>query len=120
MSRNKPKRRHSPQWQWEESLLEAYYDHCWREVLDPLYEQMARWKKGELEHEEVSNSIHQTPKQTARLYNLFIQKRDFLVVIAQQEQDWFNSWLSGHPAPSEVELRQLVPGDFGEGSQIDE
>jgi hypothetical protein len=118
MSRNKPKHRHSPQ--WEESLLEAYYDHCWREVLDPLYEQLARWKKGELEHEEVSNSIHQTHKQTARLYNLFIQKRDFLVVIAQQEQDWFNSWLTGHPAPSEVELRQLVPGDFEEGSQIDE
>lgn len=100
------KKRNTPQWQWEEALLEAYYDHRWHQVLDPLYEQMQRWKDGELQHEDIDQAVHQTHKQTRELYNLFTQKRDFLVLIAQVDQEWFQPWLTQHPAPPDVSLYQ--------------
>jgi hypothetical protein len=51
------KKRETPEYQWEETLLEAYYDHRWHEVLDPLYEKFQRWKAGELPHDDMNHAI---------------------------------------------------------------
>lgn len=39
---SRKKRRQTPEWQWEQALIDAYYDHRWRQVLDPLYEKFQR------------------------------------------------------------------------------
>jgi hypothetical protein len=100
------KKHKTPQWQWEETLLAAYYDHRWHQVLDPLYQQMQCWKRGELHHEDIDQAVHQTHNQTRELYGLFTQKRDFLILIAQIDQEWFQPWLAQHPAPSDTSLYQ--------------
>ena len=32
------KRTQTPEYQWEQTLLDAYHDYRWRQVLDPLYQ----------------------------------------------------------------------------------
>ena len=32
-------RKRSPLYQWEQELIDAFYDYQWHLVLDPLYEQ---------------------------------------------------------------------------------
>ena len=61
MSRNKPVR------QWEQDLIDAYYDHSYRQVLDPLYEQFQRWKAGELSHEDMNEAIHKVHRENQKL-----------------------------------------------------
>jgi hypothetical protein len=43
------KRTQSPAYQWEESLIDVYYDFRWHEVLDPLYDNFQLWKAGQEE-----------------------------------------------------------------------
>ncbi len=37
-------KKRSPLHQWEQEMIDAYYDHQWRLTLDPLYEKFQRWK----------------------------------------------------------------------------
>lgn len=64
---SRKKRAYTPEYQWEQALLDAYYDFRWRQVLDPLYDKFQRWKAGELDHAEMDKAIHQTHKQTQEL-----------------------------------------------------
>jgi hypothetical protein len=57
----------SPVRLWEQALIDAYYDHRWHEVLDPLYDKFQRWKAGELDHADIDKAIHQTHKLTQEL-----------------------------------------------------
>jgi hypothetical protein len=41
---SRKKRGQTPGRQWEQALLDAYYGFRWRQALDPLYEQLLRWK----------------------------------------------------------------------------
>jgi hypothetical protein len=66
----------TPGYQWEQSLLDAYYDYRWREVLEPLYQKFQQWKAGELDHMGMDEATHQTHKQTQEVYAFFTQKRD--------------------------------------------
>ncbi len=98
------KRRETPEWQWEEALIAAYYDHRWRQVLDPLYEQFQRWQAGELTHADMDQAIHETHKQTREVYSFFTERRDTLIAIIQWDQAWFKTWVADHPPPPGVQL----------------
>ncbi len=97
MSRNK--RRDTPEWQWEQALLDAYYDHRWHEVLDPLYEQFQHWTAGQRTHDEMDQAIHQAHTQAQKVYRLFGEKRAWLVQASQFDREWFEPWVADHPPP---------------------
>ena len=40
----------SPLYQWEQEMIDAYHDHQWHLVLDPLYEKFQDWKTGKASH----------------------------------------------------------------------
>ncbi len=92
-------RAHTPEYQWEQSLLAAYYDSRWRQVLDPLYDKFQRWKAGELDHAEMDKAIHQTHKQTQESYGVFTLKREIMVRAIQLNEDWFQDWVGANPTP---------------------
>lgn len=98
------KRRQTPQWQWEQALIDAYYDHRYRQVLEPLCEKLQRWKAGELQHHDMDKAIHETHKENQKLYTLFGEKRDFLVSVIQWDAEWFDEWVKANPPPPGVEL----------------
>jgi hypothetical protein len=90
--------------EWEQALIDAYYDYRWRQVLDPLYEQFQRWKAGELTHADMDRAIHETHKQNQDLYRLFRENRRLLVGLIQWDRAWFDGWVADNPPPSGVEL----------------
>ena len=96
----------SPEWEWEQSLIDAYYDARMHEALDPLYEKFQRWKAGELEHADIDQAIHKVHKQNQELYSFFTQRRELLVFLIQTDEEWFTGWLAGHPPPPGVGIRE--------------
>ena len=103
MSR-KERRQTTPEWQWEQALIDAYHDCLWRQVLEPLYEKFQRWKTGELTHNDMDRAIHEVHKQNQEIYKFFTQKRSFLVRLIRWDWEWFESWLADHPPPPGIEL----------------
>jgi hypothetical protein len=92
--------------QWEGTLIDAYYDHYYHQILDPLYEQFQRWKIGELTHEDMNEAIHKVHKENQRLYSFFTRSRKDLVWMIQRDREWFTSWVVDHPPPPGVQLAQ--------------
>jgi len=99
------KRTQTPEYQWEQSLLDAYYDYRWRQVLDPLYEKFKLWKAGALGHMDMDQAVHQTHKKTQEVYVFFTQKRDWLVRVIQLDEEWFQAWVKDNPPPEGYTLR---------------
>ncbi len=93
------KRSQTLEYQWEEKLLEAYYDYRWREVLEPLYQKFQQWKAGELDHMDMDEAIHETHKQTQEVYSAFQMKRGIMVRVLQLNVDWFPAWVKDNPPP---------------------
>ncbi len=93
------KRSQSPAYIWEQSLIDAYYEYRWHEVLDPLYEKFKRWDAGELNHDDMDTAIHQAHRLTQELYGVFTMKRDFLVRSIQFNEEWFDPWVIKNPPP---------------------
>ena len=48
--------------QWEQEMIDAYYDDQWHQVLDPLYDKFQKWKAGDISPGEMDKAIHQTHK----------------------------------------------------------
>ena len=88
--------------QWEQALVDAYYDYRWRQVLQPLYDDFQRWAAGELTHDALDQAIHQTHKKTQELYRLFSEKREWLARAIQLDEDWYLEWVKDHPAPTQA------------------
>jgi hypothetical protein len=101
------KRGQAPEREWEQALIDAYYDHRWHQALDPLYEKLQRWKVAELTHADMDRAIHEAHKQDQDLYILFMQDRSLLVGLIQHDRAWFKSWVADHPPPPGVELVPL-------------
>jgi hypothetical protein len=80
-------------------LLDAYYDHRWREVPEPRYQKSQQWKAGELDHMDMSEAIHLTHKLTQEVYAFFTEKRDWLVRLIQLNEAWFKAWVKDNPPP---------------------
>ncbi len=92
-------KKRSPLYQWEQELIDAFYDYQWHLALDPLYEKFQGWKAGKISHDEMDQAIHETHKECQDVYNLFTAKRDFLVKAIQFNEDWFPQWEKDHPRP---------------------
>ena len=105
------RRSQTPEYQWEQALLDAYYDYRWHLILDPLYDNFQQWKAGEVDHDQMDEVIHLTHKQTRQIYCLFMEKRAFLIRMIQFDQDWFPAWLKDNPPP---EGYPLIPVDRAE------
>ena len=103
MSRRK-KSRQTPEWRWEQALIDAYYDCLWRQVLEPLYEKFQRWKAGELDHDDMEGSIRETYRERREIRRLFTNKRGFLVRLIQWDREWFEPWLADNPPSPGIEL----------------
>ena len=101
---SRKKRRETPEYKWEQALLDDYYDYRWRQVLNPLYEKFKRWEAGELAHWEMDQAIHETHKETQHLYSLFTEKRSLLVGMIQWDEEWFAQWIVDHPPPAGIQL----------------
>jgi len=93
------KRRETPEWQWEQLLIDGYYDYRWRKVLKALHEKFDRWEAGELEHWDMDQAIHETHKENQHLYSLFGESRAFLIGLIQYDQEWFDRWVAAHRPP---------------------
>ena len=102
MSHNK--RSQTPEYQWEQALLDAYHDYRWRQILDPLYQKFSQWKTGELDHLDMDEAIHQTHKQTQELYGVFTLKREILIRAIQLNEEWFQAWVKDTPPPAGYKL----------------
>jgi hypothetical protein len=98
-------KKRSPLYQWEQEMIDAFYDYQWHLVLDPLYELFQRWKACEVSHYEMDEAIHKTHKACQQVYSLFTEKRDFLVNIIQFNEDWFVQWTTDHPKPGAHKLQ---------------
>jgi hypothetical protein len=99
------KRTQTPEYQWEQALLDAYYDYRWRQVLEPLYQKFQQWKACELDHMDMDEANHQTHKQTQDVYVFFTQKRNLLVRVIQLDEAWFQAWVKDNPPPAGYLLR---------------
>ena len=94
-------KKQSPLHQWEQEMIDAYYDYQWRLTLDPLYDKFQHWRVGETSHDEMDEAIHKIHKSCQDVYKLFTTKRDLLVRIIQFNEDWFSQWIKDHPKPAE-------------------
>ena len=56
------RRRDTPEWVWEQALIDAYDDHRWHEVLDPLVAAVKRWEAGELDHVDLARAAGRVRK----------------------------------------------------------
>jgi len=108
---SRKKRSQTPEWQWEQALIDAYYDHRWRQVLEPLYEKFQRWKGGEFTHADMDRAIHEAHKEGQEVYRFFTEKRSWLVSLIQLDREWFEPWVTDHPPPPGVEL--VPPSAWG-------
>jgi hypothetical protein len=121
------KRRDTPEWQWEQALIDACADHCWRKVFNALHEHLHQWERGELTNDEMDNRVHAAHKQTQEAYkSLNYPKRDDLVLYAQFDDEWFQPWLAQHPPPLGAtlapvrEMRAFFPAPRADGRDGDE
>ncbi|MGC9335752.1 MAG: hypothetical protein ACP5JJ_16520 [Anaerolineae bacterium] len=104
--------------QWEQALIDAYYDHRWRQILEPLYEKFKRWDAGELDHADMDQAIHETHKETQKAYGFFRESRSMLVAMIEWDRDWFIPWLKDHQPPPNAEVDPLILEEL-EGKEPD-
>ncbi len=96
--------KHKPTREWEQALIDAYYNYSYHQILDPHYDQFQRWKAGELTHDDINEAIHKVHKENQRLYVFFSRSRKDLVWMIQYDQEWFTTWVADHPPPPGLEL----------------
>ena len=117
---SRKKRRKTPEYKWEQALIDDYYDYRWRQVLNPLYEKFKRWEAGELEHWDMDQAIHETHKENQQLYSLFTQNRRLLIGLIQWDEEWFAKWIGDHPPPAGIQLvaRRAGPSSNGDETTL--
>jgi hypothetical protein len=98
MAKNKATR------EYQQSLIDAYYDFRMHKILDPLCESFQQWKAGELTHDDVIELIHKVHKEHQKIFSLFSQGRDWLITCIQMDTDWYSAWLKNNPLPPGLEL----------------
>jgi len=104
------KRRDTPEWQWEQALIDTWQHHRWQEVFDELHAQLHRWECGELGDLDMDAAVYAAHKETQVVYgSLCIRsKRDDLILYAQFDDAWFQPWLAQHPPPPGITLAPVT------------
>jgi len=98
------RRRDTPEWAWEQALIDAYYDYRWRQVLDPLAAAVRRWEAGVLDHVDLARAAGLIYKQVSPIDDIFSEKREMLVRMIEFDEEWSGPWIAAHPRPE-------TPGD---------
>jgi len=94
--------------QWDQMLIEDYYDYRWHQIIEPLCEKLQRWKDGKLSYDEMDRTMEEVYGQICEVRSLFSQRRDRLVLLLQWlDRAWFESWVQGHAPPEGVRLVSL-------------
>jgi len=85
---------------WEQALIDAYYDHRWHEVLDPLVAAVKRWEAGELDHVDLARAAGRVRKGVSPIDYIFSEKREMLVRMIEFDEEWSGPWIAVHPRPA--------------------
>ncbi len=93
------RRRDTQEWAWEQALIDAYYDHRWHEVLDPLADAVRRWEAGALEHVDLARAAGRVRTGMSPIDDVFSQKREMLVRMIAFDEEWSGPWIAAHPRP---------------------
>jgi hypothetical protein len=89
---------------WEQTLTEAYWDHRWRQIMDPLCDAFQKWKAGELSHEEVNRAIDRAYEEKTAINSLLKQRQDRAAgLIRCWDPEWFNKWIEEHRPHEHIE-----------------
>lgn len=87
-------------WQWQQQLINDYYDYRWRKVAEPLCETFRRWKEGELPHSALDKAIEEAYRSRCTLCDIFSQRPDRAVALIQiLDPEWFEAWVKEHRMP---------------------
>jgi hypothetical protein len=90
---------------WEQTLINDYYDHRWRRIIEPLCDELQRWKDGKASHADMDQVLETTHRQICEVRNLFDQRQDRLVLLIQWlDREWFEAWVRGHAPPKGARL----------------
>ncbi len=92
--------RDTPEWAWEQAVIDAYDDHRWHEVLDPLAAAVRRWEAGELDHVDLARVARRIHKKMSPIDYVFSQKREMLVRLIEFDEEWSGPWIAAHPRPA--------------------
>lgn len=90
--------------EYQQSMIDAYYDNWMHEMLDPLYEAFQQWKQGNLKHNDLTELIHKVHRENQKAYSFFTQSRSQIIACIKMDSDWFPAWLRNNPPPPGVEL----------------
>jgi hypothetical protein len=90
--------------EYQQALIDAYYDMWMHQILDPLYEAFQQWKQGDLQHDELTELIHKVHRENQKVYSFFTQSRDSIISCIKMDQAWFAKWRANHPPPPGIEL----------------
>lgn len=94
---------------WEKKLIEDYRDYRWRRLMEPLCDKMDRWKKGDLNYDEMDRTLEEIHQEVYELRNLFSQRDDRLVLLIQWlDRDWFAEWVKEHRPPSGARVAPIM------------
>ncbi|MBI4329961.1 MAG: hypothetical protein HY673_01610 [Chloroflexi bacterium] len=89
---------------YQQAMIDAYYDAWMHRVLDPLYEAFQQWKRGDLPHDALTELIHEVHRENQKAYSFFTQSRNEIIACIKMDGDWFAPWLAANPPPPGVEL----------------
>ncbi len=70
--------RDTPEWVWEQSLIDASDDHRWHEVLDPLAAAVRRWEAGDLDHADLARVAMRVRKGVSPFDDVCGHKREMV------------------------------------------
>lgn len=88
--------------QWEQELIDDYYDYRWHQIMEPLCDRMQAWKEGDLTHTEMDQTLEEAHQQICEVRSLFRQRQDRLVNLVQHwDREWFENWVREHTPPGE-------------------
>ena len=88
---------------WEQRMIDAYYDYRWRRMLEPLCETFQAWKAGKIGYAEVDQAIEGVYKEKCALNNLFSQRHDRTACLIQVwDREWFDAWVKEHRPSGEA------------------
>jgi len=91
--------------QWEQKLVEDYYNYRWEQLLEPLCATSERWKAGELTIPDMAQALNEVHGQVYELDKLFGQRDDRLVMLIQWlDREWFEAWLEAYSPPKGARL----------------
>jgi hypothetical protein len=88
---------------WDQQMIDDYYDYRWHRLIDPLCDKMQLWKDGNLTHAEMEETLEEIHQEICEVRILFRQRKDRLVNLIQHwDRDWFEEWLRKHAPPPEA------------------